>query len=147
MKKRSQRLAVVQDLARRRKEQADQYLAEHLRLLAQDEQQLDQLKQYLREYQQAYQAGLAQGMAIDLLRNYQGFMQKIAVAIEQHQQTMHVHQQQLQQIRQHWTQMSGRHQAISTVVDKAHQQELQQADKQLQKQLDERAQHTRNQPD
>lgn len=138
--KRSKRLQVVLDLAERRKKDAERFLAEHLRRVEKDKQQLAQLEQYLIEYQRQYQAALQQGLDIGMLQNYQGFMQKIVATINQHKKAMQVNRDQLAQVRAYWVQLSGRHKALDTLVDQAVLDEQKAADKTLQKQLDERAQ-------
>ena len=140
MKKRSGRLKVVLDLAEKRKKDAERFLAEHIQRVETDKNQLIQLELYLSEYQQTYRQESESGLAIDQLRNYQAFMNKIAVAIEQHKKSMQMNKKQLEHVKQHWAQMHGKFKAIDSLVDKALDNEQKAIDKALQKQLDERSQ-------
>ncbi|WP_293264120.1 flagellar export protein FliJ [Neptunomonas sp.] len=143
MKKRSGRLKVVLDLAEKRKKDAERFLAEHIQRVETDKNQLIQLELYLSEYQQTYRQESESGLAIDQLRNYQAFMNKIAVAIEQHKKSMQMNKKQLEHVKQHWAQMHGKFKAIDSLVDKALDNEQKAIDKALQKQLDERSQLTK----
>jgi flagellar FliJ protein len=140
MKKRSERLALVADLAERRKKEAEKFLADQIKRVESDAVQLSQLEQYLTEYQGLYQQAMLQGMMGPQIMNYQAFMTKIADTIEQHKKAMKVNQEQLVQVKRYWAQMHGRHSALESLADKALDAEHQKADKALQKQMDERSQ-------
>lgn len=142
MKKRSERLSLVADLAERRKKEAEKFLADQIKRVDSDATQLLQLEQYLSEYQSLYQQAMQQGMLGPQIVNYQAFMTKIADTIEQHKKTMKVNKDQLAQVKRYWAQMHGRHSALESLADKALDAEQQRADKALQKQLDERSQQT-----
>lgn len=139
-KKRSSRLKVVLDLAEKRKKDAERFLAEHIQRVEADKQQLLQLEQYLSEYQQSYRQASSQGLSVDQLLNYQAFMNKISVAIEQHKKSMVMNQKQLEHVKQYWAQMHGKHKAIDSLILNALDAEARVVDKALQKQLDERSQ-------
>ncbi|SIS46951.1 flagellar export protein FliJ [Neptunomonas antarctica] len=143
IKKRSGRLKVVLDLAEKRKKEAERFLAEQIQRVENDKQQLVQLELYLAEYQQGYRQDSAQGLSIDRMLNYQGFMNKISVAIEQHKKSMLMNEKQLAQVKQYWAQMHGKYKAIDSLVVKALDDEVKAVDKVLQKELDERSQLSR----
>ena len=140
MKKRSGRLKVVLDLSEKRKKDAERFLAEHIQRVETDKGQLMQLEQYLAEYQQTFRQATEQGLTINQMQNYQAFMNKIAIAIEQHKKSMELNQNQLKHVKQYWAQMHGKFKAIDSLVDKALDDERKVIDKALQKQLDERSQ-------
>jgi flagellar FliJ protein len=140
MRKRSGRLKVVLDLADKRKKDAERFLAEHIQRVETDKGQLVQLEQYLAEYQQTFRQATEQGLTINQMQNYQAFMNKIAIAIEQHKKSMILNQNQLEHVKQYWAQMHGKFKAIDSLVDKAIDDEKKVADKALQNQLDERSQ-------
>ena len=77
MKKRSKRLKLVLDLAEKKKQQADQFLAASRQRAEQDKQTMQQLDQYLLEYQQSYLGVHAEGRTGAELHAQQAFMQKI----------------------------------------------------------------------
>ncbi len=143
MKKRSSRLKVVLDLAERRKKDAEKFLGEQLQRVENDKLQLAQLESYLSEYQQQYLDALAAGQTPFVLQNFQAFMNKISVAIEQHKRSMQTNKNQLEQVRRYWAQMNGKFKAVDSLVEKAKGEEMAAQDKALQKLLDERSQLNR----
>ena len=140
MKKRSNRLKVVLDLAEKRKKDAEKFLGEQLQRVENDKFQLAQLETYLTEYQQQYSVALQSGQSPYALQNFQAFMHKISAAIEQHKRSMQTNKNQLEQVRRYWAQMNGKFKAVDSLVEKAKDEELAAEDKALQKQLDERSQ-------
>jgi flagellar FliJ protein len=141
-KKRSQRLQLVTDLAEKRKQEAERFLGEQLKRVELDKTQLQQLEQYLAEYQNQYVTALRSGMNGAEIANYQAFMTKISETIEQHKKTMKANEEQLVRVKQFWSQTYGRHRALEGLTDKARDQEAAEAEKALQKSLDERSQRS-----
>lgn len=140
MKKRSQRLKLVLELAERKKKQADQFLAASRQRVEQDRVAMAQLDQYLSEYQQNYLGRNAEGLSGAELCAQQAFMQKIQDAKVAQQQAMEQNRKELAVVEQHWKQAYGKMQGMQKLTDKAIQTEELEAEKALQKQLDERAQ-------
>lgn len=143
MKKRSDRMALLADLAGRKKRQADQFLADSRARVARDETTLAQLEQFLTEYQQQLQQKGRQGVAVDQLLMARAFIDKIETTLQQHREAMKTNRDQLQQVEQYWRQTYGHLKAMEKLTDRALEQERQAAEKQLQKALDERSQHIR----
>lgn len=140
MKKRSERMALLQDLAERRKRQADQFLADSRARVAQDESTLAQLEQYLAEYrQQMLQRGQG-GIAIDQLQMMRAFVGKIESSIDQQCEAMKTNREQLARVEEYWRKTYGHLRAMQNLTDRALEQERVAAEKRLQKVLDERAQ-------
>ena len=140
MKKRSQRLKLVLDLAERKKQQADQFLAASRQRVEQDKQTMEQLEQYLVEYQQSYLGVHAEGCTGAKLHAQQAFMQKIQDAKTAQQQAMQQNRQELEVVERHWREMYARMKGMQKLTDKALNDEHSAEEKALQKQLDERSQ-------
>ncbi|MBP0048522.1 flagellar export protein FliJ [Marinobacterium sp. AK62] len=144
-KSRSQRLEVVLTVAERKRREAERFLAEARQRVEQGEQGIQQLQTYLGEYQQQFTQHGREGLSVGALQSQQAFLQKInATIIAQEQALVHARDQ-LQQVQAHWQQAYAREKGIEELVRKARESELQQADKQLQREIDERSQHRRPQ--
>ncbi|MCP4596520.1 flagellar export protein FliJ [Neptuniibacter sp.] len=140
MNKRSKRLQLVLDLAEKKKQQADQFLAASKQRVEQDQQTLQQLDQYLVEYRQNYLGANAEGCSGAQLHSQLAFMQKIEEAKRTQLQAMERNQQELDVVEQHWKSAYARVKGMQKLTDKARDAEIQAEEKELQKQLDERAQ-------
>lgn len=143
MKKRSQRMALLQDLAERKKRQADQFLADSQARVSQGEATLVQLEQFLAEYQQQFQQQGQAGMAVGQMLTARAFVEKIEASIRQHRDAMKANSDQLAQVEQYWRQVYGHQCAMKNLAERALGQERAEAEKQLQKELDERSQRVR----
>ncbi|MFT5706893.1 MAG: flagellar FliJ protein [Oceanospirillaceae bacterium] len=139
-KKRSSRLSVVMDLEDRKKQQADKFLADHIKRVENDKIQLVQLETYLSEYQAQYQVTCKQGITVAQLTSYQAFMNKIGTVIDQHKAAMKVNTEQLAGVRQYWMKVYARRNAVDSLIHKVKNTEQQQEDKSLQKLIDETSQ-------
>lgn len=138
--KRSQRLKPVQQLAEQRRKQAEQALGQAQQRLLAERQSLVQLEEYLADYQrQLLETGQA-GVAMEQLQRLQSFKQRLLDALAQQRLQITFCEQAVAQAKIAWMQASGREKAMGSLVDSARQQEQLQADKQLQKQLDEQSQ-------
>lgn len=146
MKKRSQRLKVVLDLADRRKRDAEKYLAEHVQRVENDKVQLLQLEQYLNQYEVEFAAVVRRGASIEQVQNYQAFIAKISATIAKHKKAMEINKEQLEQVRQYWNKLYATHSAMGSLVDKAVDKEQKEMDKALQKSLDDRYQRVHSNP-
>jgi len=144
MAKRSERLRVVQDLASRKKKQADQLLAASRARVEKDRQQIQQLQVFLADYQRQYEDAGRQGLGIARLEVYQSFIRKISNALQQQQRALEMNEKELTIVENHWTQCYGQVVAMDKLVDKAQTQERMVEDKKLQQQLDERAQRIKS---
>jgi flagellar protein FliJ len=143
MKKRSQRMALLQDLAERKKREADQFLADSQARVNQGEATLVQLEQFLAEYQQQFQQQGQAGMAVGQMLTARAFVEKIEASIRQHREAMKTNADQLVQVEQYWRQVYGHQCAMKNLTERALGQERIEAEKQLQKELDERSQRLR----
>ncbi len=143
MKKRSQRMALLQTLAERKKREADQFLADSKARVARDDATLLQLEQFLAEYQQQFAQRGQAGVAVDQLLMTRAFVEKIEASIRQHREAMQTNRGQLEQVEQYWRQAYGHQSAMKNLTERARTQERSDAEKQLQKELDERSQRLR----
>lgn len=144
MKKRSKRLQLVLDLAERKKKQADQFLAASRQRVEQDQRTMEQLEQYMTEYQQGYLGVNAEGCTGTQLHAQQAFMQKIQDAQDTQVKAMAQNRQELEVVEQHWKTAYARFKGMQKLTDKAIDAEKSEEEKNLQKQLDERSQVTKN---
>ncbi|NVK42671.1 MAG: flagellar export protein FliJ [Oceanospirillaceae bacterium] len=140
MKKRSERMSLLQDLAERKKRQADQFLADSRGRVERDEATLAQLEQFLAEYQTQLQEKGRRGVAMDQLLMARAFVAKIEATLDQHREAMKTNRQQLEQVEQYWRQTYGHLKAMEHLADRARDQERIEDEKRLQKLLDERSQ-------
>lgn len=144
-KKRSQRLEVVRAVAERKRQEAERFLADAQQRVEQGEQGVLKLQQYLGEYQQQFTRTGQQGLSIGALHSQQAFMHKVNSTIQAQEQALVQARDQLQQVRAHWQQMYAKERGIEELIRKARENEMRQADKQLQQEIDERSQHRRPQ--
>ena len=140
MKKRSTRLQVVLDLAERKRKQADQWLSQSQAKVQQGEATLAQLNEYSADYaNNFYQAGAA-GVSPGQIHTHQAFMQKLRLAVQQQEDALRMERAQLEKVKEYWQDAYQHFKAVDMLVEKLKRQELQEADKRLQKELDERSQ-------
>ncbi|KAA0876617.1 flagellar export protein FliJ [Nitrincola tapanii] len=139
--KRSQRLNLVLDLAKRKQAQADRFLAEATQRVQQAEAQREQLQKYLLEYQMQFTQAGQQGLSPAQLQNHQAFINRLQTALRQQAQTLNLAQQQLEQVTRHWQETYAQTQGVDKLTQKVLQEEQRQQDKKEQQAIDERAQH------
>lgn len=140
MTKRSKRLQVVLELAERKKQQADQFLAASRKRVEQDRQTMQQLDQYMTEYHQNYLGANAEGCSGAQLHAQQAFMQKIKDAQVTQKKAMEQNLKELEVVEKHWKDAYARVQGMQKLSDNARKAEELAEEKALQKMLDERAQ-------
>ena len=143
MNKRSKRLQLVLELAERKKQQADQFLAASRQRVEQDKRTMEQLDQYMSEYQQNYLGVNAEGLSGAQLHAQQAFLQKIQDAKTAQQQAMEQNRRELAVVEQHWKEAYAKVKGVEKLKDKAIDAENMAEEKALQQQLDERAQTIR----
>lgn len=140
MAKRSKRLELVKELAERRKNQADQMLAVSRQRVSQDETGLQQLQAFLMEYQSEFIVAGQQTIDPRGVQTRQAFLNKITHTIMKHRQAMEQNRRELEAVEAHWKNAYVGMKAMGVLHEKALDQERLEADKQLQKELDERSQ-------
>lgn len=110
--KRSQRLAVVVTLAQRKADESARALAYIKQKLRADQQQLQQLEEYLVEYRTSLQTQGQQGVSAQQFRVFVNFSQNVERAIEQQKQQVATVTRQVEQVRRHWQRLDARHQGL-----------------------------------
>ena len=143
--KRSQRLAVVVALAKRKTEEAARALAYIQQRLQADQQQQDQLEQYLLEYRGALQTQGQQGVSAQQFRVFVDFSQNVERAIEQQKQQVATVMRQVEQIRRHWQKLDARQQGLEKLLARILVEESAAEDRIAQKEQDEFAGRRRGQ--
>ncbi len=110
--KRSQRLAVVVTLAQRKADESARALGYIRQRLQADQQQLQQLEEYLVEYRTSLQTQGQQGVSAQQFRVFVNFSQNVERAIEQQQQQVATVTRQVEQVRRHWQRLDARHKGL-----------------------------------
>jgi len=137
MAKRSERMQLIERLARQREDQAAQALAQTRQRIEQERQQLDELFGYRREYQGYLEQQGGKGMSILQWRRTQGFIDQLGSVIQQQEGVIQRWLQQEQQLLQRWQSLYQRRRSLSQLVEKISLEEFIEADRQEQKALDE----------
>lgn len=137
MAKRSERMQLIERLARQREDQAAQALAQTRQRIEQERLQLDELHGYRREYQSYLEQQGGAGISIMQWRRTQGFIDQLGGVIQQQEGVIRRWQQQEQQLLQHWRTLYQRRRSLSQLVEKISIEEFIEADRQEQKALDE----------
>jgi len=139
--KKSSRLQPVVKVAENREQQAAKALGDSQAALQQAEQRLTELKQYREEYIQRFHAAGAAGMAAAQMGDYQKFLHKLAMAIEQQAQIVVQTSGVVEQKRQAWFQTRGKTKMLNNVVSRYQAKEQRDTDRKEQNEQDERSQH------
>lgn len=133
----SKRLAPIHHLAQGRENDAARQLAESQRLVAQQENQLQEMERYLSEYSEGR---VGASMAPALLANREAFLKQLAEALRWQSGAVADARQRLQQAREHWV---GKHRdtdVLEHLIDRSHNDERRVQERRLQRELDEFAQ-------
>jgi flagellar FliJ protein len=133
----------VQHVAEERAKKAADAYVEARRKWEQQQQRLQQLRNFRDEYQDQRTASGGTGMDAFRLRDYNAFIARIDVAIEQQLQTITKTEQEVQRLRQIWIEKRGHSKAIDKVVVRYQDDERRDEERKAQKQSDERAQRSR----
>lgn len=141
--KRSKRLQPVQNLAEQRRKSAEQQLGLAQQQLLAEQNKLVQLQTYLDDYQQDLLKTGRAGVTMEQLQRLQAFKQRLLDALAQQQRQITFSEQILDQAKLVWQAARGREQAMGSLISRAQDQELQQEEKTLQKQIDELTQSRR----
>lgn len=135
--KRSERLQVIERLAKQREEQAAQALQQARAQLAQEVQQLEELAGYQQEYHNALQASGSGGVSIEQWRRTQGFIDQLETVMVRQRQVIGQWQQQEAKLVAHWQSLYQRRKTLNQLVERVSLDELIEADRREQKALDE----------
>jgi flagellar FliJ protein len=137
----SKRLKPVRRVVRSREQKAARHMGEsHKNLLAQ-EAKLLQLKQYHEEYLGRFEAATRKGLSSARLQEYRAFLDKLDRAIGQQEQLVAAHRLDHGNKKDDWREHHNRTQALDKVLGHYRQQEQQNADRQEQKESDDRGRY------
>ena len=140
--KASQRLQTVLNLAQIKEQQAAEKLSASIRQLALSQQQEQQLIHYKHEYSQQFKnvADKAESGTISAtqLANYQRFYDSLEAAGNTQHEQVELASQQQEQARSLWQQHYARYKNMDKLVEKKRQYEVNEAEKKLQREQDDR---------
>ncbi len=137
---RATRLAPVIDMAERDEREAARQLGRCQALLSQAEAKLGELHRYLADYQQQWLTEGRQGVSGQWLMNYQRFLAQLETAINQQNQSVNWHRDNLHKARELWQQRYARLEGLRKLVQRYLDEARAAADKREQKLLDELSQ-------
>ncbi|MEO9273552.1 flagellar export protein FliJ [Marinomonas sp. 5E14-1] len=132
--KKSHRMQILVDLAKRKEDAAAQQLARDKAKVEQDVQKLDELKEYAGQYES--ERNLL-GLGAYLTTNYQHFVDRVQQAILQQEATIGRAEQQADMSMRGWLQARANTKSMDWLKEKNHKAELMVEVKQEQRQSDE----------
>lgn len=134
---RSQRLQIVEKLAKQREDQAAQALAQVRAQLESEESRLEELVQYRQEYLNYLDTQGSQGISMQQWHRTQGFIDQLADLAVRQQQAIATWRQREHQVLDKWRELHQRRKNIGGYIDKISTEEAIAADKKEQKLIDE----------
>lgn len=139
------RLQLVLDLEKKKKDQAAKLLAEAIGNLQKAQSSMSQLKDYRTDYLNEAQEIGKQGVSASDFRNRQLLADRILGAIEHQEQSINLYERQLEQVRKHYEKIYARVRSIELLIEKSLAEEERKQGVREQKMLDEfsQAQHFR----
>jgi len=139
------RLQLVLDLEKKKKDKAARMLAEAIGNLDKARNSMTQLTDYRSDYLNEAQAIGMKGVSASEFRNRQLLADRILGAIEQQAQSIDLYERQLEQVRKHYEKIYARVRSIELLIEKAEAEEAHKQNIREQKMLDEfsQAQHFR----
>jgi|GEM_PF-664755 len=140
-RKGSERLRMLLKLAAMKEQQAARQLGASSERLQQAEQQSRQLVQYRDEYQDQYVARTSgQSFSRSDLLNFQGFFRQLEQVQEQQTRVIDLRTDERERARQAWLETHTKRQLLTRVRERRLQKEALDAEKKLQRELDDRSQ-------
>src|SRR5688572_14302807 len=140
---RAKRLGPVQDVVEAAEQRLAQNVAKLQRRLSEAESKLLELERYRGEYAQGLTQRVSAGMGVAQLRDYQAFLGRLTEAIRQQQAVVQRARAERDAEQQHLQQAARRVKAIDHVVDQWQAEERRVADRNEQRDTDERGQRVR----
>jgi flagellar FliJ protein len=136
---RSQRLGVVLAVEQRKEKQALERMGEARTLMAQREQQIQELQRYHQEYRQQIRDGQQGVIAVSRLQAWQAFMGQLDQLIGQQQVQLEQANQVFEVRRNEWLKAWEKRRGMENFIATCRQQEQREQDSREQKQADEAA--------
>jgi len=137
---RSRRMQPVANHADQKEQDAVRVFVAAQQKLVAAEQQLEQLLGYRQEYEDKLLSSQANGIGIQRIRDFYGFLEKLKLTIEQANFEIETCKQECEQKKLLWLACRTRSQALNMVVEKYQQEEFKQQERAEQKEMDEHAQ-------
>jgi len=135
--KRSLRIQVVVDLARRKAQEGARALAFVQQRLQAEQQKLGQLESYLLEYREGQLAQGRKGVSVQQFRIYNEFSGNVEKAIVQQSAQVATVTRQVEQVRRHWLTLDAKYKGLEKLLDKLRLEERAEQDRLEQKAQDE----------
>lgn len=139
--KKSKRLQPVVKVAESREQQATRVLGDEQKKLAAAEQRLAELKSYREEYINRFHAAGASGMGATRMLDYQKFLHKLSLAIDQQLQLIAQQASVVDEKRRLWHLTRSKVQMLDNVLSRYQAHEQRQLERKEQGELDDRFRH------
>lgn len=136
---RANRMEPVQRLYGEQERERARELGAAQRQLADAQTRLEELRAYRGEYQDAFRRRVEDGATVRSLRDFQAFLARLEVALQQQEQLVAQAQEQAAGHRQSWQGAAQQLKAVGSVVERWRQTEAREGARRDQKELDERA--------
>lgn len=142
--RRSKRLQVVLELAKRKEDEALKAMQASQTNLNQQNEKLQELVRYQQEYQQALRNAFSSGATAANCATYQHFLSQVGGAIEQQQLVVTLAEEQLDKARKHWQSLYEKQKGMGGLIDRFRDEEDVEIEKKEQKMIDELSQRKRS---
>lgn len=142
--RRSKRLQVVLELAKRKEDEALKAMQAAQSSLNQQRAKLQELIQYQQEYQQALRDAFSTGATAANCATYQHFLSQVGGAIEQQQKAVTLAEEQFSKARLHWQSLYEKQKGMDGLIDRFRDEEDREIDKKEQQMIDELSQRKRH---
>lgn len=141
--KRSQRMSLVLDLAKRKEETALKALQKANAYVAEQKKMLDDLSAYQAEYLDRIRSEGGTGLSVARMQSYQNFLSQLSTAIAQQKQRLASAEQKALEVRRQWQLLHEKQRGMRKFVDQCVEEEVKAADKKEQQMIDELSQRKR----
>lgn len=141
--KRSQRMSLVLDLAKRKEDTALKALQKANAYVAEQKKMLDDLSGYQAEYLDRIRSEGGAGLSVARMQSYQNFLSQLSTAIAQQKQMLASAEQKALEVRRQWQLLHEKQRGMRKFVDQCVEEEVKAADKKEQQMIDELSQRKR----
>lgn len=136
MKKRSERMRVVFEMAERSEKKAMDMLSSARQFLDQQQEQLSNLESYHQQYMDSMRNAMQGTMAVSDLQAYQGFIHQVDKAMDHQKNVIAQAQQQFDRCKQEWLSCREKRKGIEELIQRYRQEEQIALEKKEAKQLE-----------
>ena len=138
---RSEKLQPIAKIRKQQERNAGRVHGETMREVEQQQKQLSELIGYRDQYEKSFQTASASGLSVIRLQEYKIFLQRLDDAIAQQQQMVNNGHSQCEASQKEWMNKRSRRKMIDKVVENRQQEERLEAEKQEQRELEDRPQN------